>query len=257
MNKTTTPMRCLAVGLSALAGSVLTTTAANADENPTAWKSAATLGATVTRGNSDTVMAAGGLNTSKKWDKNELGFGAGFTYGETEDAVTAATVNGFGQYNRLFTERFYGYARLDALHDDVADISYRITLGPGAGYYLLKNDKFTLAGEAGVGWVWEQLAAQNDAGVRYWDDREYLTVRLGERFTWQISKTSKLWQSFDYSPKVDEWDDYVINAEIGIATLITKGLDLRVVAQDTYRSRPAFGSTENDFKLIAGIGYTF
>ncbi|MBK9138025.1 MAG: DUF481 domain-containing protein [Verrucomicrobia bacterium] len=257
MKHTTTPSRCFALGLSALASSVLTATAADAAENPTAWKSAATLGATITRGNSDTVMVAGGLSTAKKWDKNELGFGANFTYGETEDSVTASTVNGFGQYNRLFTERLYGYARLDALHDDVADIAYRVTLGPGVGYYLIKNDKFTLAAEAGVGWVWERLAAENDAGVRYWDDREYLTVRFGERFTWQISKSSKLWQSFDYQPKVDEWDDYVLNAEVGIATLITKGLDLRVVAQDTYRSRPALNRTENDFKLIAGVGYTF
>ena len=256
MNDMTTK-RCLTLGLSALAGSFLTATAADADENPTGWKSAATLGATVTRGNSDTVMAAGGLNTTKKWDKNELGLGAGFTYGETEDETTAATAMGFGQYNRLFTERLYGYARVDAMHDDVADIAYRVTLGPGVGYYLIKNDKFTLAGEAGVGWVWESLADADDQGVRYWDEREYLSVRFGERFTWQISKTSKFWQSLDYSPKADEWDDYVINAEAGIATLITKGLDLRVVAQDTYRSRPAFGSTENDFKLIAGVGYTF
>lgn len=48
-----------------------------------------------------------------------------------------------------------------------------------------------------------------------------------------------------------------MTAELGIATKITEALDLRGVASDNYRSRPAPGRTENDFKLVASVGYTF
>lgn len=213
------------------------------------WKTTASLGAAMTRGNSDTVTANATLNSERKWAQNELLFGASATYGETDDTTTAANAAGFLQYNRLFSERLFGLVRVDALHDDVADIAYRLTFSAGAGYYLVKNDKITLSVEAGPGYVLEKYHHQ--------DQREHATIRFGEKFTWQISKTARLWQSLDYAPKIDDWADYLLTAEIGIATKITESLDLRVVATDTYRSEPAPGRTENDFKLVAGVGYTF
>lgn len=234
-----------ALGLSAL---MSTTLAAEAPANATGWKSSAFAGVTLTRGNSESMMVNANLTTEKKWAKNELAFGAGATYGEADEKVNASNLNAFGQYNRLFTERLYGYARVDGLHDDIADVAYRVTLSPGAGYYFIKNDKFTLSGEVGPGFVFEKLA-----GV----ESRYITLRLGERFTWKINDHSRLWQTFDYMPKVDQWDDYVANAEIGVETDITKSLGLRVVGQDTYRSCPAAGREENDVKLFAGLTYKF
>lgn len=220
-----------------------------AKPSPTRWKTTAAVAATVTRGNSETVTATASINTAKKWSSNELGFGTSVTYGEQRDETTASSVTAYGQYNRLLTERFFGYARADVLHDDIARINYRITLSPGAGYYFIKNDKFTLNGEVGPGYVIEKFRNQ--------DEEDYLTIRFAERFTWAITDTSRLWQSLTFSPKIDEWEDHFIEAEIGIATKITTALDLRVVANYTHRSEPAAGRKKDDFKLMAGVGYTF
>jgi putative salt-induced outer membrane protein YdiY len=244
---------CLSLGLGAVtcglpAVQAADAAAAPADPNPTGWKSSAFLGATVTKGNSDTMMINGSAKTDKKWDKNELSFGADLTYGKDHSNVNANSVSGFGQYNRLFTDRFYGYARVDALHDEIADINYRVTLGPGAGYYFLKNDKFTLSGEAGPGLVMEKVANQCN---NYW------TVRLAEKFTWKISERSRLWEGVDYQPQVDDLGNYVVNAELGAESDLTKHLALRVVFADTYRSRPAPGKKDNDLKLMAGLAYRF
>lgn len=213
------------------------------------WKTTAAVAAGITRGNSDTANVALTLNTERKWDSNEFFAGAAGYYGETDDETTTASASGFLQYNRLFTERFYGFGRADALHDDVADLAYRVTLSAGAGYYLIKSEKVSLSVEAGPGYVWEQFHNQ--------DDDNYATIRFGQKFNWQISKGARLWESVDYSPRIDDWEDYLLTAEIGIGAKITEALELRVVASDTYRSQPAPGREENDFKLTAGIGYTF
>ena len=63
----------------------------------------------------------------------------------------ADMARGFVQYNRLFTERLFGYGRVDALYDDVANIQYRVTLSPGLGYYFIKEPKTELSGEVGPG----------------------------------------------------------------------------------------------------------
>src|ERR1051325_2095458 len=51
---------------------------------PNPWKSSASLGLTLTRGNSDTLLAAFAAKTEKSWDRNELSFGADATYGESK-----------------------------------------------------------------------------------------------------------------------------------------------------------------------------
>ena len=67
-------------------------------------------------------------------------------------------------------------------------------------------------------------------------------------------------------PQVDDWTgNYIINAEIGIETSISKSVSLRLVAQDHYDSDPGMkGSApdqyefdKNDFKIIAALTYTF
>jgi hypothetical protein len=116
---------CSIALIAALATSINFSTRAD-DAPPPAphWESTAQAGLTLTRGNSETLLAALAAGTAKKWDCNELSFGADGTYGTTKingtDTTTANSMHGFGQYNRLFSERAYGYLRVDGLHDDLA-----------------------------------------------------------------------------------------------------------------------------------------
>ena len=143
------------------------------------WKGSAAVGVTLTRGNSDTLLATASAVAGKKWAHDELSFGADGTYGETKDQTTgentvnANSIHGFAQYNRLFTDRFFGYARTEALHDEVADVRYRVSLSPGAGYYFIKETNIDLCAEVGPGYVWERLGT---------NDSSFATLRLGEKF---------------------------------------------------------------------------
>src|SRR4051812_7914093 len=77
------------------------------------WESSAAAGLTLTRGNSETFLGTLSLGTGKKWGQNELSMGADVTYGTTkkdgDTDTTAQAAHAFVQYNRLFTERWYGY----------------------------------------------------------------------------------------------------------------------------------------------------
>ncbi len=50
---------------------------------------------------------------------------------------------------------------------------------------------------------------------------------------------------------------YVVNAEVGVETAITKKFTQRVSLLNTYRNQPPAGRLHNDLKLIAAIGYKF
>ncbi len=243
--KTLSPALLAVLGLSA-------TTAIAADEAAPKWESSAAAGLTLTKGNSDTVLGTLNLATKKKWDVHELAFGADAAYGQSEvdgeDETTASSVRGNGQYNRLFNERFYGYGRLEALHDDVAKVDYRLTISPGAGYYLIKEKNMDLSVEAGPGYIFERLDGEED---------NYLVLRIAEKFNYKISERARIWQTAELLPQVEDFSNYLLNFEFGVESDLTESLSLRSFIQDTYDSEPAPGRDKNDLKWVTAIAYKF
>jgi len=212
------------------------------------WESSASLGFTLTSGNTDSVLLTAQALTQKKWDQNELRFGADGAYGETEDVKSADSVRGYGQYNRLFSERWFGYIRGEALHDAISDIDYRFMVSPGIGYYFIKTERTFLSAEAGPGFVYEKQGG---------DSTGYVTLRVAERFEHKFNDRVKIWQSLEFLPQVDDFNNYLLNAEIGVESKMTDHLSLKVYAVDNYDNEPAPGRKENDIKLVSAVGYTF
>jgi putative salt-induced outer membrane protein YdiY len=219
-----------------------------------AWVTTAAAALTLTRGNSETFLATLSLDTKAKWEKDEVALGTSGGYGESTvnnvNAKNTEFVQGYGQYNRLFSDRFYGGLRLDGQYDGIAGIEYRFKVSPIAGYYLIKNDKMTLAAEGGPSLILEHLEGQKSDS--YW------AARFAERFAYKLSPTTGVWESLEYLPKVSDWAaNYLLNFEAGIETSINKHWSLRVVFQDMYASEPANGRKSNDIRLMAGTGYKF
>jgi putative salt-induced outer membrane protein len=233
-------------------------TATNTAPKPPPWDASAAIGLTLTRGNSKTVLFTGNVQAARKWDQNELNLGLDGVYGENNGIESSESVRSFGQFNRLFTPRAFGYLRLEALHDGIANIDYRLTVSPGAGYYLLKQTNTTLRAEVGPGYIYEQDGSATVNGVfKPSHSKSYLTLRLAERFDHKLNARAKIWQSAEVLPQVDKFSNYIINAEVGIETSMTKHLSQQTLIQDTYHSEPAPGRQKNDLKLVAGLKYKF
>ena len=245
--------------ITAVAVSLLTISAVNAEEpapEKKGWETTAAAGLTITSGTKDTLLATAGLNTSRKWEKDEFALGVAGGYGQDDNNAAGTNspntefVSAFAQYNHLITERFYVGLRLDFLYDGIANLDYRFTVSPLAGYYLIKNTNTTFAVEVGPAAVHEKYAGE--------ESDTYLGIRFAERLEHKISDTTKIWETVSYVPQVDRWtENYVITAEAGIDTAITKKWSLRVVLQDVYTSEPGPGSEHNELRLIAGTAYKF
>jgi putative salt-induced outer membrane protein len=256
---TCTKIRCLSIAV-LFAGfgvcATLAQSAAPGTNPPPRWQSSAALGLTLTRGNSDTTTLSIGAITQKKWDANDLSLGADGLYGTQKSAGAASTtetadlLHGFVQYNRLFSDRFYGYGRVDGLHDGLADIQYRLTLSPGAGYYFVKEKDTDVSIEIGPGWVDEKL------GHTY---ENYAVLRVAQKLHQTLSDRSRIWETLEWLPQVDNLNNYIANVECGIEADLTKkkNLSLRVTLDDTYNNMPALGRLKNDLKLITAVAYKF
>ncbi len=213
------------------------------------WQSSVTAGLTLTRGNSDTMLFTAGVLTSKKTPDNEFKLGADGAYGENSGVKNVDTEHAFGQYNDLFTDRFYAYARAEALHDGIADLQYRITVGPGVGYYFLKETNTTFAGEFGFSYVNQRLGDVDD---------NYATLRLAERYEHKFKNYgARVWENAEILPQINKVDNYIVNAEIGIEAALNAHFSLKTFLDDNFNNQPAAGREKNDVKLVSAISYKF
>jgi putative salt-induced outer membrane protein len=212
------------------------------------WEKSAALGLTLTRGNSDTILFTGNVLGTKKSKVDEWSIGADAAYGKDRGVKNNEMLHGFVQYNRLFTENWYGYGRLDGLHDAIADLDYRFTLSPGVGYYFIKNESSRLSLEGGPAFIYERQGNHS---------RGYLAARVAERFEQKLNDKTKIWQSLEFLPQVDRLSNYILNGEIGVDTALTQKLSLRSYLQDTYDNEPAPGRKKNDLKLVTALAYKF
>jgi putative salt-induced outer membrane protein YdiY len=212
------------------------------------WESSAAAGLTLTKGNSDTLLLTAKLQTQRKMPGNEYSFDLDGTYGKTEGLTSAESLHGFAQWNHMFTDRFYGYARAEGLRDAIADVKYRITVGPGAGYYFIKEKQTTLAAEAGVSEVFQRLGTNSTA---------YTTLRLAERFEHKFQSGARVWENVEFLPRVDRFQEYLINGEVGVEASLAKNLSLQTYVDDNYNSKPAAGRKRNDVKLVSAVAYKF
>ncbi len=216
------------------------------------------LGLNLTDGNSETLLANGSLLLAG--EKARLGsFKAGLegNYGENttrtvvegveteEDEKTVSNAKLFGNVRKTLSPRIFAYLDAFVLNDDIAEIDYRATVGPGLGLYLVKTDSTAFAVEVGVAQVWEEVVEiEND----------YLSLRFSESFEYKFAGNSKVWQSVVYLPEASDFDNYLLTAETGVEVPLQGRLNLRVVLQDKYDSQPGAGKEKNDLVLIAGVG---
>lgn len=206
------------------------------------------LGVTLTRGNSETLLASLGYTVIKETPENEYLANIFYTYGEDTGEVTNDEILAAAAWKHLFNDRFYGGVRATFRADSLADIDYRAQISPVLGYFFLKDDKVSLSVEAGPGLTVEQVGG---------DDNVSAHVYVGEAFEYKFSEKTRIYQSAGIYAPFDDFGSYNIVAEAGVETSLSDKLSLKVYVQDKYEAEPAAGADANDFKLVTGISYKF
>ncbi|HEX3628702.1 MAG TPA: DUF481 domain-containing protein [Verrucomicrobiae bacterium] len=217
---------------------------------PVIWSSTITMGLTVTAGNVDSVLATGKIMSERKSHHNDLILDADGGYGQVSGVQNVNSVHGSAQNNYTFIDdTWYGYVREDALHDEMANVDYRITSSIGAGYYFIKNKTTTFSSEAGPSFQTEKL----DGSIIH----NYPSARLAESLDHKIDDHARIWENIEFLPPLTFPDAFLINAEVGVETPLTKQLSLQTYLQDNYANVPAPGFKPNDLKLVSGLVMKF
>jgi putative salt-induced outer membrane protein YdiY len=219
------------------------------EEGSEGWQSSLQAGLTLTEGNSDSLRGHAGLSLEGKLeDVGALRAGVEGNYGKSRvDGRRGTDVENARAYlsaRKTLSRLTFTYFNLTALHDGQAKVDYRVVLGPGLGWLLYTREQTELSVELGPSYLWEQVDDVRD---------DFLVLRLAQRLEHSFGDRGRLWQQAEYLPKSDDFDDYLLNGEIGIESNLNARMSLRVVLQSSYDSTPAEDREGQDLSLISGI----
>jgi putative salt-induced outer membrane protein YdiY len=226
------------------------TCAEDEPKDPSVWDKSIIVGYGLSDGNSNTQTITGNAKLARDYEDNIWNFEVGGGYGESDSDDSNVKEQNRGDviakasYKRLLSKRFYLGTGLDFLHDDIADVSYRFTLSPNAGVFIVREEKIKLSLEAGPGYVWEEVDEIKD---------DYLAPRIANKFEWKFSETGKIFQTAEYLMDVDDSDNYLVKSELGIESALTSMFSLVVSVKNDYDNQPAVDKERSDTIVGASL----
>ena len=210
------------------------------------WELTGAVGYGMTSGNSDNLNLTARFLASYITPADEAYFGVDYIYGETDSVKAADNVHAYSTWNHTVGGPFYAGLMADAWYDSVADLDYRLNVGPNFGIYAIKNDTTTLAFEVSPGYLWEKQGGVKD---------DYFTVRFGQRFSHTLNNRVKFVESVSFVTEAEDWDNWYLVAEAGLNFRVNKNWSFNTFVRNLHDNTPAAGQESNDLAVMATISY--
>ncbi len=211
------------------------------------WVRQLSAGLILTSGNNDTLTVSGGISAEKETDTDKFKAFLTGAYGETNSTKNTEFIRAGVGYQKDFSKFAYWYAALGMEHDEVAGLDFRLSVGPGVGFHLVKTDSVELNVEAGLAYYHEKYKVVSTTS------EDSLRARIGESFTYKFAQGAKFYQSAELASDVSDTGNYIANFEAGIESTLTDNLKVRLSFLDRYVAEPPLGLDKNDIQLTSSI----
>ncbi|MEM9446165.1 MAG: DUF481 domain-containing protein [Verrucomicrobiota bacterium] len=219
------------------------------DLNKVKWKRDISLGANLSRGNTDSFLLNLKAKATRESELDKLQLRVEGSLGETEEETTAQKALGRLQYNREIGDRWYWLALGEGLYDDQLGINYRFTIGPGIGYKFYETDKFSMSLEAGPVLVLEEL---NDSSLD-----TSLRGRVTHHIEYQFNDAIKMYHEAGFLQNAQDLEDWNASFELGLESRLMEHLSLRFSLENLYDNKPASDKQEYDLLSTSSIVIDF
>ncbi len=170
---------------------------------------------------------------------------------ESDEEKTADELRGFLRQEYDLDTRYFAFGSLEAEHDGIEELQYRIIPKAGLGYVVHESDTARFAVDTGGAFVYE----------RFYDDssNSYPALAFGAESELKLPFAGATWHSrLDYTPSITDWmDDYQLRGETALLVPMTEGLSFKASVVDLYNSSPADETQSNSLSTLLGLSLGF
>jgi hypothetical protein len=232
---------------------------------PIKWTGSVTVGAIVTRGNSDTENVNISANAVRRGIDDRWTLAGGYFFGRQKPNGAGATAdvttdnwNALAKYDYFVSKKLYEYALMKVEKDNIAHLDLRLSPGVGLGYQWVERADFNFNTEAGFSYIHEVYNVENVPGPgTHEDTNDHMAARFAYHLDKKLNAYATFFHNFEYIPSLQDIEDFNTVMDAGIRVPVYKALFSEFKVEWKYDSTPAAGTYRNDFRYIASLGFTF
>ncbi|WP_456382863.1 DUF481 domain-containing protein [Persephonella sp.] len=194
------------------------------------WKIHGELSYVKTSGNSKTETFATRVEANWKKTVNRLIGKGSFLYGKTDGTENTNKLYLLGRWERLLTERLFGFLQGDYLKDKFSGYNYKTVWSAGLGYDILKTEHHTLKGLAALGYTFSDYKAGKN--------KTYTTGTAELDYKWKIRENLTFKQMLNYQVNLESTSVYFLKSDSSLQVKINANFALGVGYRVFYQNKP-------------------
>lgn len=211
------------------------------------WTNESELASVQTGGNSQVLTTNAKTTNLYKWTLNTLKFGGHYTYGETQNGVSARNWDANSRLERQLSEHFAIVGGEIIEGNRFISVKARYNTDLGAKYYYLKTDAKTLVTELSLRYTIEDRYAPAE---NTYDNK----ARFYNEFSHKVSETVQYKFWLEYVPNFTDSRDYLINGEASLTSILNSTFSLKVAYLGMYDNQTAVEGFKNyDYTTTTSI----
>lgn len=230
---------------------LLTSSLFSQEKKKDLWETKLSLGTYFYTGNTEKFDFTSDFQLTRKDSVLETKLFLTGAYGELEKVQNKQEFKGGLKFDYNPFSKFSPFILLSLYNNEFKDIELRISSFIGAKYLFYKTDKSNYSLSA---------ALQYDT-ERYYEsstNKEKIRLSLRPRFKQTIGKNMKLQALCFYQPNLQDFDDYMVIANISVSTKVFEKMDLKLTYNYDYESMPALETIKKtDTSFITSIVLNF
>ena len=202
-------------------------------------------------GNSEVSTTNAKTSNIFKWENRQTRFGGHYLYGESEDDVSARNWDANLKYEQELTD-YMSVTFGEVIEGNrFTGIKARYNTDLGLKYYHVKTDEKKIFSEISYRYAIED---RYQPEPNTYDNK----ARIYNEIQHKVSETVqyKLW--LEYVPNFTEQDDYLVNFEASLTSILNSIFSLKVAYAGMYDSRPVTSDLQNyDYNTTTALVVKF
>ncbi|EDP76413.1 Putative salt-induced outer membrane protein-like protein [Hydrogenivirga sp. 128-5-R1-1] len=194
------------------------------------WSAHIELSYVNTSGNTNTQTLSEKLEIKWEGEANRFFLKNSALYATQEDKETANRIDVSGRWERLITERFFGFLTTGYERDKFSGYTYKWNGGPGVGYDLLKTERHELKTLLSVLYYYNRI---EDDGID-----NYTTFKAEVYYRWSILENLKLKEDINYIANLSDTKTYFVNSDASLEVKVNEHISLGVGYKVAYQNKP-------------------
>ncbi len=199
---------------------------------PSPWRLRSEISFVKTSGNTDTETFAGKVEAAWVCCVHKFYLNGQYVYGRNSGRQDSNRLALDGRWEAALNGRVSGIVSLGYGRDQFSGYRYRVFVGPGLGYYLLKDKKRSLQLLLALNYYHDRFSVGEREQLRS------LTARSQAKLEWRPLGNFRFVENLGHLLSLGEAGRAFVDSETAIETRINKTLSIGVSYKINYQSRP-------------------